>query len=339
MPKPLATLADCGEIDFLAWVRRAARGGRRADNQKIPVSIGDDAAVLRLAGREAVVTTDALIENVHFKFDWTSERDLGAKALAANLSDLAAMAARPVAAFLSLGVPPTTSLGALKDFFLGLIAEGRKYDCPLVGGDLVRARDWTINLTLIGSPIVAGRPALRSAARPGQRLYITGWPGESAAGLEALRRGDRQPALLRRHLRPTPRLEEAAALIRACGDLAMLDVSDGVMNDARQMARESGAAIEIEAGKLPISRGLQKYAEDLNRKERKERNWILFGGEDYELLFASSQPTERIRAAFKAAKISTPIAEIGKIVKGSGVRIFDASGAPIEMKHRTFKHF
>ena len=120
---------------------------------EIPIGIGDDAAHLRIRGRgDLIVTTDALIEDVHFRRCWISDKDLGAKSLTVSLSDLAAMGAKPVAGFLCLGVPPETAIADLKSFFSGLRGQGRRFACPLVGGDLVRAKQWTINLTLLGRP-------------------------------------------------------------------------------------------------------------------------------------------------------------------------------------------
>lgn len=328
------TLADIGERAWLRRVRRwfAAEPGAPA------LPIGDDAAALDLKGAAGplLVSTDALIEGVHFRRDWTSARDLGAKALAVNLSDLAAMAARPLAAFLALSVPPQTPLGELRDFFMGLRAAGRLYGCPLGGGDLTRAPQWAIAVTVLGLPAVAGRLALRAAARPGQSLYVTGQPGESGAGLEALRAGAAAPALVRRHRRPTPRLAEAALLARACPDLAMLDVSDGIWNDAGQLAEASGVRVELEAAALVCSPAMRRLGVALGREAR---DWLLFGGEDYELLLATATPEAKLRETFARGGVRTPLRRIGRIAPGRGVHLVGSGGGEIKITDRTFRHF
>ncbi|MBI3736084.1 thiamine-phosphate kinase [Candidatus Sumerlaeota bacterium] len=328
------TLADWGELRFLRWVRDLA--GK--SNREIPLSIGDDAAHLRLLhGRDVLVTTDALIENVHFRREWTPPRDLGIKAMASNLSDLAAMGARPVAAFLSLGVPPPTPINQLKAFFRGIHEEGKKFRCPLAGGDMVRAPQWVINIMLVGRPHKEGRIIKRSDAKPGQTLFITGIPGQSGAGLGALRRGWHDESdLIARHNRPTPRIEAAAALAEVCPDLAMIDVSDGLFNDAGHLARESGVRIEILESEFPMDAALAKYA---MRTGRFAREFILFGGEDYELLFTSRAPVWEIRAAFLRRKIDCRVNAIGRVKRGAGVAVIGVNGKPLRLADRTFKHF
>jgi thiamine-monophosphate kinase len=327
-------LADWGELRFLEWVRRTFRS---QTGPGLTLTIGDDAAHLRLSrSRDLLVTTDALIEDVHFRHTWISPRDLGAKALVSNLSDLAAMGARPVAAFLSLGIPPQTPLTTLKAFFLGLRSAARRWDCPLAGGDLVRAPQWTINLTLLGRPAVKRRVIPRSAARPGQIVYVTGWPGESAAGLDALRRGLSVPRLIARHNRPTPRLAEAAVLARVCPRLAMIDVSDGVASESAHLARESGLRVDLELERLPVSGALRAHASACSLDPA---DFILNGGEDYELLFVTDTPVERIRRAFAAATLKTRVTPIGSTAKGRGLRILDAAGREVPQPGSRFEHF
>jgi len=247
------------------------------------------------------------------------------------------MAAKPVACFLSLGVPPRTRVGELKDFFLGLRRATNQWVCPLMGGDLVRAPVWTINITVLGRPAVKGRVVKRSGARAGQTLYVTGWPGESAAGLEALRRGDTdQKRLIGRHVRPTPRLAEAALLARACQDLALIDVSDGVINDSAHITRESNVGIEIELAKLPVSRALKEYAASVGGVPV---DWVLDGGEDYELLFTTQTDPEKLTAKYRRAGLKSGVHAIGRVVKGRGVVLLDSDGRAVEHASRKFKHF
>lgn len=341
-PSTPSLLSDWGELRLLEWVRHTFRS---QTGHGLALSIGDDAAHLRLRGsRDLLVTTDALIEGVHFRHDWTPPRDLAAKALVSNLSDLAAMAARPVAAFLSLGVPPETPIPLIQSFFLGLRSASRRWNSPLAGGDLVRAPQWTINLTLLGRPAVKRRVIARSAARPGQTVFVTGWPGEAGAGLDALRRGPTPPGqiaprtarLIARHNRPTPRLAEAGVLARVCARLAMIDVSDGVASEAAHIARESVVRVDLALDLLPTSPPLRAYA---NARSLDPADFVLNGGEDYELLFVTDTSVERIRAAFRAAGLNTPVTPIGSTAKGRGLRLLDARGREVRRPRARFEHF
>lgn len=329
-----ATLAAVGERAWLRQVRQwlAPDPGE----PHVAVAIGDDGAVLDLSGRTGplVVSTDSLIEGVHFRPEWIGPHDLGAKALASNLSDLAAMGAEPLAAFLALSVPPETPLSRLKAFFMGIREEARTHGCPILGGDLTHAPQWVINVTVLGT--APGRVALRAAARPGQLLYVTGWPGESGAGLTALQKGVAAPALVRRHCRPTPRLKEAAVLVRLCPDLAMIDVSDGIWNDADQIAEASGVRIELEAGALPTSAAMERLARQIKADPC---DWTLFGGEDYELLFTTGASLERIQEALGKAGLGTSVHLIGRVARGCGVHLMDPDGRELAIADKTFRHF
>ena len=352
---PPVTLADLGEDALLRRIRRLFA----SEGKDFAVGIGDDAAAIAFGspGELLVATTDSLIEGVHFARRWIGPADLGARALAVNLSDLAAMAATPVAALLALSVPPETPLTDLNTFFRAMRDEGRRHGCPIAGGDMTRAPQWTVAVTVFGRPAVKGRVVQRNTARPGQTVYVTGRPGESGAGLEALRqepeiggitivawasrpcshgRDARATTLIRRHRRPTPRLREAAALARACRDLSMMDVSDGVWCDAGRLAEASGVRIDLEANALPITRPLARLGRQLGRDPL---DWVLFGGEDYELLFATSRKTETLRAALDRAGIDTPIHPIGRVTAGSGVRLIAPDGRPIPVADGTFQHF
>ena len=328
------TLAELGERGWLRQVRQwfAHEAGR------IEVSIGDDCAALNLSGIHGplVVTTDSLIEGVHFHHHWIGARDLGARSLAVNLSDLAAMGATPLAAFLALSVPSETPIRQLKEFFKGFGEESRTYGCPVAGGDMTRAPQWTICVTVLGRPIVGGRLALRSTARPGQLLYVTGWPGESGAGLAALAREVSAPDLIRCHRRPLPRLGEAALLMRLCPDLTMIDVSDGIWNDADQLAEASAVRIELEVGALPVSPEMERLARQLHQDPH---HWTLFGGEDYELLFATSASLEAVHAAFKRAHMTTAVHCIGRVTAGKGLHLMNRDGREIRITDQTFRHF
>lgn len=329
-------LQHFGEIAWLSRVRRWFGG----DDPRLVLGIGDDAAAIEVGRGPVVATADALIEGVHFRRDWIGARDLGHKALAVNVSDLAAMGARPVAALLTLSVPANAAADELRAFFMGLREGARRWDCPLAGGDLTRAPQWTISITALGVPAVrrAGKPVLarRSQARPGQSVYVTGRPGESGAGLLALSRGFKAPGLIARHNRPEPRIEEGALLAKICPDLAMLDVSDGIWCDSGRIAGASGCAIQIEAAALPISAAVEAFC---RRAGIDPLEPVLFGGEDYELMFCTAKPEETIRRAFERAGIKTAVTRIGRVAAGKGRFLIDASGRRVKTADRTFRHF
>lgn len=331
-------ISDLGETEFLAWVRARAAS---LDSQP-GIGIGDDAALIpRVASGGLLVTTDALIEDVHFRFDWISHRQLGAKSANVNLSDLAAMAARPVSMFVTLGVPPDTRVADMKEFYEGLLGPCVRWGFSLGGGDLVRAPVWMVAITMLGEPKHRRRVVRRSGAKPGDALYVTGFPGESAAGLAALRAGagDADNAarfLVGRHLAPEPRLEEAWKLASMCDDLAMMDLSDGIWSDAHRLAEESGVGIEIEFDRLPVSAELHDRAEAAGSPPEEI---ALFGGEDYELLFTTGRDAELLHEIFAMKGFTRGLTRIGRVTEGRGVRLVDSEGRELKPPDATFRHF
>ncbi len=330
----MTTLAEWGELRFLRWVRKQFGHS----SLQIPISIGDDAAQLKFKnGNDGLVTTDALIEGTHFNFHWTTAAQLGHKAMAVNLSDLAAMGAKPIAAFLSLGVPPETRIAHLQNFFRAFAGLGKTFGCALAGGDFVRAPIWMINVALIGEPANRGRISKRSSAQRGQAVYVTGTLGDSAAGLESLQKGAKIPKhVIERHLRPSPRVREGAILTKVCSDLALIDVSDGLVNDAGHLSRESGVSITLELSKLPISKQARMSAK---RLDINPLDWMLYGGEDYELLFATRAPLKKIEAEFRKHGLTTPVTAIGNVEAGKGVALINEFGKRLRPEDRTYKHF
>ena len=302
-----------GEFGLIAHLHQglSLRGGTR-------VGIGDDGAVLD-ALAHPVVTTDALVENVHFRRDWTAPRALGLKALAVNLSDLAAMGAHPVAAFVSLALPPDCDSDWVSQLYVGMESWAARHHFTIAGGDMTAAPLVFIAVTLVGAlmPEAAGAPVLRSGARAGDAVCVSGDLGDSAAGLALLQAPDvalddaTRAHLLRRHLEPSPRLELMRALLRSNRDSvhAALDLSDGLAGDALHIARASKVDVEIDAELLPISKPCRAAARALNRSAT---DWALTGGEDYELCLCV------------APDFSNGLTQVGRVVAGSGaVRILE----------------
>jgi thiamine-monophosphate kinase len=254
----------------------------------VEFGVGDDAAVLvPTPGKRLVVTVDVLVDGSHFAADLSGPADWGWKAIAVNVSDLAAMGAEPLAAVLALTVPPGTSLALLDELYAGVAEACQHFRLPLVGGDTTAGPVLSLAVTAIGQ---AGRPVRRDGARPGDRLVVTGPLGAAAAGLALLRRGDAparalldaHPHLAAAHRRPQPDLAVGARLAEA-GALAMLDVSDGLAGDAAHLAEASGTGLEIDEAAVPLAAGVAEAAGLLGLDPVE---LALGGGEDYVLAAA-----------------------------------------------------
>jgi len=310
---------DLGRIgeDGLVRLLRTRAG---SPGPRWSVGIGDDAAVLRpRAGQEIVITTDALMEGVHFRWRTTDPRSLGHKALAVNLSDVAAMGAVPLGFVLSAGLPPRTSAKRLSGFVAGLLAESRSASCPLVGGDSVRAETWSLALTVFGE-VPRGRALLRSGARPGDRVFVTGTLGGSALGLAVLERGAGRrrgaKAFVSRQRRPRPPLSVGPGLLRRGWATAAMDLSDGLARDLGRLLAASGVGADIDAQSLPLPRGARALCAGLDLDPHA---LALHGGEDYELLFCA--PPGAPTAARMSRALGSRVSEIGRIRRGRGLDV------------------
>ncbi|MGD9735895.1 MAG: thiamine-phosphate kinase [Solirubrobacterales bacterium] len=310
-----------GEFELIAALRERLP----AAGPRLVLGSGDDAAVTLPAGATAT-SVDAVVEGVHFRReDGFALADVGAKALATALSDLAAMGAEPGEAYVVLGVPAELGEPELLQLADGLAEVAAASGTAIAGGDVSRSPVLSLAVTVVGH---AARPELlvsRGGARPGDLLVLTGELGGAAAGLLLLERpelGAAVPAetaerLRRRQLRPSPRLRAGAALA-AAGATAMIDLSDGLAGDAGHVAARSGAALRIDAAALPLAEGLAEVAAAAGRDPLE---LAASGGEDYELL--ATIPPERLtpaeRRIAEAAEASlTPIGEVGA---GEGVEI------------------
>lgn len=265
--------------------------------------IGDDSAVLA-GGR--LIATDLLVEGVHFRSDWASPADVGFKALAVNLSDIAAMGGSPESAVVAAALPLDRP-GLADDLLAGLIEGAEQFACPLVGGDTSTGPELFIAVTVTGW---SERPVLRSGAGPGETVFVTGPLGAAAAALALLGAGEPAPNAACLH-RPLPRLDEGRAAA-AAGATAMLDLSDGLAADLPRIARASAVAIEVDPDAIPVAEGAT--AEQ-----------AVGGGDDYELCFTAPDP-DAVRAVFAKAGLREPV-EIGATSSGSGALL---GGRPLE---------
>lgn len=323
----------------------------------VVTGIGDDAAVLRLAdGAALLATTDLLLEDIHFRRRYAEPRDIGWKAMAVNLSDIAAMGGTPRFALVALACPAETETEAIDAFYDGMQQAAAPHGVVIVGGDTCASPDgWIVNVTLLGE--LARPPRLRSGARPGDSLAVTGTLGESAAGLALLEAtaaggsgaatGAAKPgcpsldkntleAVSRAHLRPLARVAEGRWLGGSAEVHAMIDLSDGLVTDLRHLAAESGVGARVHLDRLPISPAVRRVAAALRRDPVE---LAVRGGEDYELLLAADPAALPELSAGLQAATRTPLTVIGEVVDAAaGVQFLNARGEP-EPLGEGFEHF
>jgi thiamine-monophosphate kinase len=296
-----------GEVALIDRIRRQARAGSRA----LRLGIGDDCALLRPStGCEICVTTDFTLEGVHFRRDWHPPESVGHRCLARGLSDLAAMGAEPLGVFLSLAVPSRLPARWLDRFLSGLLALAKRHHVPLAGGDtaqsaaISKARDGLVLADIVAvGEVPRGKALLRSGARPGDSLYVSGALGGAAAELATLAKNPRSFVRLTEakpghpHLYPAPRLALGRRL-RGLAD-AMIDLSDGLSTDLAHLCKESHVAAVIEEAALPVQ---LLAVSPRNKPARNSLARALHGGEDYELLF-TAPPAARIPRSLTGVSI------------------------------------
>jgi len=302
------TVADLGEVDLVEAV--VARLGT---TPAVLLGPGDDAAVVAAADGRVVVTTDVLVEGRHFKRDWSSATDVGVRAAAANLADVAAMGAVPTALLVGLVVPGDLPSQWVLELADGLAEEAARAGAAVAGGDLVRGDLVTIAVTALGS--LEGRdPVTRSGAAPGDLVAVAGRLGWAAAGFAVLSRGFRSPRTLTdAHRRPVPPYDEgprAAGL----GATAMVDVSDGLVADLRHLAQASGVSIRLQSEAFHVPQEFQDTARALNADPLQ---WLLAGGDDHALA-ATFPPDVDLPMAWSV---------VGRVEAGEGVLVDGAEWA------------
>jgi thiamine-monophosphate kinase len=305
------TVGDLGEFGLIAALQP-----RLKSTAVVEVPSGDDAAVLRLGSERLVVTTDMLVQDRHFRLEWSSPEDVGHKAAAQNFADLTAMGARPLALTAAIAMPPETPVDWVLGVVDGLVAEADEVGAAVVGGDITRASVITLAVTAMGVPS-GSRLVGRDGAQPGDVLAVCGRLGWAAAGLAVLGRGFRSPRIVvDAHRRPQPPYS-AGALAAAAGATAMIDVSDGLLADVGHIAANSRVQIVIDTEALPIDAQIRETASAFNADPL---GWVLAGGDDHALA-----------ATFPAgAALPSGFVAIGEVAEGSGVEVpgYRHIGAP-----------
>lgn len=323
-------LSSRGELYLLDKIRKRLSARSKA----VLMGIGDDAAVLAGDDKKLLATNDMMVEGVHFELRLVTPRQLGFKLISVNVSDIYAMGGQPTFALVGIAVPGDTGEEFIDEFLDGVDEACKDFGVSVVGGDVSSSRKgMALSVTLLGH---AEKPLLRSGARPGNGIYVTGTLGDSACGLEVLRRIAHAvdletpvhiplewklvEPLLRRHLMPRPRQPQAWSEDAS----ALIDISDGLLIDLTRLCSESGVGARIYADRVPLSRELIPVAMSIGRDPQE---FALTGGEDYELLFTSPQKG-KIEGATR----------IGEIVP-SGMTIVRADGTEREFGPEGYQHF
>ena len=329
-------LKDMGEFALIQALQEMVEEDGSSSQEALSslvVGIGDDAAAWMPETATELATTDTLVDGVHFRHDFISWTDLGWKAMAVNLSDIAAMGGSPLYALVTLGLKPDTEVADAQALYGGILSACREYGCRIAGGDLVRSPVTFITVAMTG--VAGGHLLTRHEAQPGDVVAVTGHLGCAAGGLRALLRGHTPEGESGRHLReaharPIPRLAEGQVLVQE-GVRAAMDVSDGLMDDLSKMCVASGVGAIVYSDRVPADTFLsESFPQDYI-------TLALGGGEDYELLFTA--PDEVISRAQSSLAISATA--LGRIVADhpGRVRVVDERGEQLQIDQRGWDHF
>ena len=332
------TLGDIGEFGL---IDRIANLFDR-DDSEIIIGIGDDAAAIsRGDGILSLATSDMLLEGVHFDLAYTSPDQLGEKALAVNVSDIAAMGGSPRFFLLSIALPKNTELDFIDKFSKGASLAAKRFGITLIGGDTVASDDKIlISITLIGE--VPEREVLsRKGAKSGDQIFVTGTIGDSAAGLALLKKGinmDNNPPeygeLIKKHLLPSPRVKLARYISKNHLATSMIDISDGLLKDLGHICESSHVQGRVWLDRIPLSEGYIKAAKEFNFGI----NPALAGGEDYELIFTI--PIEKVEELDKLENFfDCTFTHVGEICPGNGILLYDNENNIVDTAISGYDHF
>lgn len=326
-----------GMIAERALIAQIGRRARAVRNPAVLTGIGDDCAVLRPSRRsvkavDTLITTDFSLEGVHFRRDWHSAESIGHRCLARGLSDIAAMGGEPVAAFLSLALPRDVAPSWVNRFINGLTSLAKKYGVTLAGGDTAESPGGILADMVVLGTVPEGKAVLRSGARPGDRIYVSGELGGSAAAVWKMRKDKKPRQKLNsrefpRHFFPDPRIQLGRILREKDMPSAMIDTSDGLSTDLAHICAESGVGAEIQEELIPRARvGSSSKLVDLA--------FALHGGEDYELLFTAPESKK-----MPSRVAGTAITLIGQVTPGRRIFLKQSNETKSELKAGGWEHF
>ncbi len=336
------TVGEAGERELIRLLEPWVQYGKGVNGS---TGVGDDCAVLRSSlNQQTVLTTDMLIAGTHFlvnaETDWKA---VGRKSAGANISDLAAMGAQPVALLVSIAVPASFLVNDIFSLYQGMNDMSTRFCAPILGGDTTRSDQVCISITAIGLKEAGAADCLRSDVRLGDFVYVTGDLGGSRAGLETILEPDAASGLpvelvnelKRDHLSPTPRVEAGLALARLFPRVAMIDISDSLHNEASLLGEVSGVQLTLHLESIPVSAEAFNYCKSSSLDASE---FALFSGEEYELLFTLPTPPEKLFEQLQGAGVDCPVTHVGTVNPGSGVVLL-RGGHPVDPDDETFVHF
>ena len=330
----VSELGEFGLIDKVASLIYQGQQQAEVPSIKPLVGIGDDAAAFKVKGGIQLATSDCFVEGVHFTRDIAPWHAVGYRALAAALSDIAAMGGKPLYALTSLALPEDTEVDSVVELYKGMVEVAGKYGVTLAGGDMSQAPVVILDIAAIGQAS-ANKVLTRGAAKPGHKIAVTGWLGGSAAGLKMLKEGldfdaETEISLKKAFLYPQPRLAEGQLLVKY-GAAAAIDISDGLLADLGHILKASQVSARLEAARIPVHPAVKAAFPELATE------LALGGGEDYELLFTASETAiNKIKA-----QAAIPVTVIGEITEGKAgdISLVDASGNPLISPEAGWEHF
>ncbi|BCJ87193.1 thiamine-phosphate kinase [Effusibacillus dendaii] len=332
-------LQDVGEFGLIELLRAKLQ----PVDQSVVVGIGDDAAVLSYdAAMNVLLTTDMLVEGIHFREDTIDFQSLGWKSMAASISDIAAMGGIPKHAVISLAIPPSYEILKLEQLYEGIAEIGRLHHTCIIGGDITKTNGpLVISVTLTGQT-EQGQALLRSGAQVGDLVFVTNCIGGSAAGLACLQSDrrtlltpDQQIKLLHFHQRPQPQVQAGRILAGSGFCSSCNDISDGLASELHEIASASGVSIRIEESRLPIDSSVRNFA----RIDGSDPvNWALYGGEDYQLT-GTINPLGYASVLTEFQLHGLEMSIVGRVVQGTGVLLERLSGETIPLAASGYNHF
>ena len=328
------------EVELVRAIRKVLSG----DAPGVVVGVGDDAAVLEPTRHQGLVTADMLVEGVHFELGVTAAHDLGHKAIAVNVSDIAAMGGSPRYAVASVALPPSIETAWVMELYGGMREAATEYGLTVVGGDTTRGERATVAVTVIGE-VAKDRAVTRSGAMPGDVVAVTGTLGGSAGGLRIARTPDEERKgllstpwgrrLVGIHERPVARVGEGQTLA-AAGATAMMDLSDGLSLDLARLCDESRVGATVRLEDVPIAPGLPELASATGADPL---DLALNGGEDFELLVTLAKEAVEPARRRLDERYGTPLTEIGEIAEGAGVTAVGAGATREPLEAKGWDHF